>query len=486
MKNSSFKYLFLIVLVLHSFELFPQQNSTFFLMHRVPQSNLLNPAVQIDCKWYVGIPALASTQFNYSNTAFSFNDILGGGNFDIDALNENVHRTDLLASELHLDLIALGYRYNEYYITFNIAEKVNIAFTSPGDLVGLAWQGNTQFLGETAEFNNLRTNTSYYREYALGVSKVFDPYRTFGIRAKLLFGKLGIYSGKSEMSLYTNETTYDLNLEADINVNSSMPITVTQNADGGISGINLDEIDIMGTLFNSENKGFAIDLGGIYKYDENITLSGSILDLGFIHWKTDPNNIQFEGSFDYTGTGFGSGFDSEGYILDLRDSIMDALTQNVTQDSYYSWLPLQIYLGGMYQYMPKLGIGAVNRNVIYRNKLHSSLTLSANTTLWNKFSASLSWTYLNNTYKNVGLGLAWHGRGFQLHMVSDNVLGIFKPLDARNLNIRFGFNLMLGCPRNKKEAAELNKYSGSTENANCSWSEKLEDKYKKKKKALRK
>ncbi|HAN18289.1 MAG: hypothetical protein A2X13_04700 [Bacteroidetes bacterium GWC2_33_15] len=467
-----------------SFVSFAQQNSTFFLMHRVPQSNLLNPAVQIDCKWYVGIPALTSTQFNYSNTAFSFNDILEGGNLNIDALNDNVHRADLLATELHLDLISIGYRHNEYYITFNIAEKVNLAITYPGDLVGLAWQGNSQFLGETAGFNNLRTNTSYYREYSLGISKVFDPYRTFGIRAKLLFGKLGVYSGKSEMSLYTDETTYDLHLEGNITANSSFPLTVNQDANGNITGISMGEIDPMGTLFNSQNKGFAIDLGAIYRYDENITLSGSILDLGFIHWKTDPNNIHLEGSFDYSGTGLESDFDSQEYILDLRDSVFNSFTQDITRDSYYSWLPLQIYLGGMYQYMPKLGIGAVSRNVIYRNKLHSSLTLSANTVLWNKFSASLSWSYLNNTYKNIGLGLAWHGRGIQLHMVSDNVLGIFNPLDARNLNIRFGFNLMLGCPRNSQEAAKLNKYSGGSENANCSWVEKMEKKYKKKKKTL--
>jgi len=455
-------------------------------MHNVPQSNLLNPAVQIDCKWFIGIPALTSTQLNYSNTAFSFNDILGGGNLDINSLNNNVHKTDLLASELHLDLISLGYKYKEYYITFNIAEKANIGVTYPGDLVGLAWQGNAQFIGETASFNNLRTNTSYYREYAIGVSKVFDQYRTFGIRAKLLFGKLNIYSGKSELSLYTDPTTYDLHLEGDITLNSSLPITVTQNVDGGISGITVEEIDIMSTLFNSDNKGFAVDLGGIYRYDEYLTLSGSILDLGFIRWKTTPYNIHMQGSFDYEGTGLGSEFDSNGYILELRDSIVDAFTQDVTQNSYYSWLPLQIYLGGMYQYLPKLGIGAVSRNVIYRNKLHSSFTLSANTTLWNKFSAVLSWSYLNNTYKNVGVGLAWHGRGLQLHMVSDNVLGFFKPMDARNLNLRFGFSLLLGCPRNKKEEAKQNQYSGSPENANCSWQEKLEDKYKKKKKALKK
>lgn len=213
------KYFWLMSFCIIPFSvLFSQQNNTFYLMHNVPQSNLLNPAVQIDCKWFVGIPALTSTQLNYSNTAFSFNDILGSGNLDIDALNNNVHRADLLATELHLDLISIGYRYHEYYITFNIAEKVNVALTYPGDLVGMAWQGNAQFIGETANFNNLRTNTSYYREYAIGVSKVFDQYSTYGIRAKLLFGKMGIYSGKSEMSLYTDPTTYDLQFEADIHL----------------------------------------------------------------------------------------------------------------------------------------------------------------------------------------------------------------------------------------------------------------------------
>lgn len=485
-KQIRFWFWLLILVKLFPVALYSQQNNTFYLMHQVPQSNLLNPAVQIDCKWFIGIPALTSTQLNYSNTAFSFNEVLGGGNIDINKLNNNVHKTDLLASELHLDLISIGYHYNEYYVTFNIAEKINIAATYPGDLVGLAWQGNAQFIGETAKLNNLRTNTSYYREYALGVSKIIDQFSTYGIRAKLLFGKLGIYSGKSELSLYTDPTTYDLHLEGDITLNSSLPLTVNQDADGSITGVTMDEIDIMGTLFNSDNKGFAVDLGGIYRYDEFLTLSGSILDLGFIRWKTTPNNIHIQGSFDFEGTGMGSEFNSNGYILELRDSIVNAFTQDVTHDNYYSWLPLQIYLGAMYQYLPKLGIGAVNRNVIYRNKLHSSLTLSANTTLWNKFSAVLSWSYLNNTYKNIGLGLAWHSRGLQIHMVSDNLLGVFKPLDARNLNLRFGFSILLGCPKNRKDPVKINKYSTGDENANCSWQEKLEEKYKKKKKALNK
>ena len=477
---------FLIGLLTNLTSVKAQQNNTFYLMHDVPQTNLLNPAVQIKCKWFIGIPLLASTQLNYSNSTFSFNELFsqngGSASMDIGNFYENIRKTNLLSTELHLDLISVAYRWNEYNINFNIAEKINMAFTYPGSIMELAWKGNTQFLGETAEFNNLRTHSVYYREYSLGVSKIWDAYNIFGVRAKLLFGKANIYSGKSEMSLYTDPNTFNLEVEGDININSSFPITINQDADGNISGISMGNIDYVSFLMNGKNKGFALDLGWIYKYNENITFSASLLDLGFIRWKSDVNNIILSGSFDYSGTGLGSNFNSTDYIAELSDSVLNAFDQTVTQDNYYSWLPTQIYLGGMYQYRPKLGIGVVSRNVIYRNKLHSSLTLSANTTVWNKLSASLSWSYLNNTYKNMGFGLAWHSRGLQFHMVSDNILGIIKPLDARNLNLRFGFGVLFGCPKNKEEEMKMSNGYGSMNKGNCYWVKKMDKNYKKKRK----
>lgn len=469
-----------------------QQNNTFYLMHDVPQTNLLNPAVQLKCKWFVTVPVLGSTHFNYSNSTFSFNELFrtnsGSASLDIGSFYDNIKKTNLLSTELNLDLLTIGYRRNDYYFTFNIVEKANIAITYPGSLLKLVWKGNTQFLGETEEFNNLRTHSVYYREYSLGVSKVWDVYNIFGLRAKLLFGKANVYSGKSEMSLYTDPNTFDLQVKGDININSSFPITVNQDANGNISGISMGEIDYLNFLMNSKNKGFALDFGWIHRYNEKIILSASVLDLGFIRWKSDVNNIQLTGSFDYSGVGMGTDINSVDYIMQLRDSLFNSYDQTVTQDKYYSWLPSQIYLGGMYQYRPKLGIGVVNRNVIYRNKLHSSLTLSANTTLWNKLSGSLSWSYLNNTYKNVGLALAWHSRGLQFHMVSDNLLGIIKPLDTRNLNLRFGFGIMFGCPKNKEEQLKMNNDYDSMNTGNCYWTKQLDKNYKKvlKKKKKRK
>lgn len=480
----SLYYVFLVFLFFY-FPLKGQQNNTVYLMHNVPQSNLLNPAVQIKCKWFVGIPALSSTQLNYSNSTFSFNELFrqsnGSASLDIDAFYNNIKKTNLLSSEIHLDLISVGYRSNDYYFTFNIAEKINLALTYPGSLMDLAWKGNTQFLGETAEFHNLRTHSIYYREYSLGISKVWDVNNIFGIRAKLLFGKANVYSGKSEMSLYTDPNTFDLHVEGDVTANASYPMTIIQNSDGNISGIEIQEIDLLSFLMNGQNKGFAIDLGAIHRYSENITLSASMLDLGFIRWQSDVNNMNINGSFDYTGTGLGSDFNNVDYMTNLGDSVLNQFNQTITQDKYYSWLPLQVYLGGMYQYSPNLGLGVVNRNVIYRNKLHSSLTLSANTVVWDKLSASISWSYLNNTYKNAGAGLAWHSSGLQFHMVSDNLLGIIKPLDARTLNLRFGFSILMGCPKNRHEEIQMRNTYHTMSKGNCFWAKRLlQKKYKKK------
>ena len=477
-------FLFIMFLTMYGFNLSAQQNNTFYLMHDVPQSNLLNPAVPINCKWFLAVPVLGSTQLNYSNTAFSFNEIFttnnGSASLNIGNFVDRLKNTNLINAELHLDLISLGYKWNEYYFNFNIAEKVNVALTYPGSLLEVAWNGNSEYLGETIEFNNLRTHSVYYREYSLSASKIWDDYNIFGIRAKLLFGKAIVYSGKTTMSLYTDPNTFDLRIEGDATENISFPIIITQNSDGRINGSETGNFDLLSFLMNGKNKGFAIDLGWIYIYNENITLSASLLDLGFIRWKSDVTNIDVYGSFDYNGFGLGNNTINTDYITNLADSAMNALNQDISNDAFYSWLPTQVYLGGMYQYKPRLGFGVVNRNVIYRNKLHSSLTLSANTTVWNKLSAVLSWSYLNNTYKNIGVGLAWHSRGLQFHAVSDNVIGFFKPLDARNLNLRFGFGILFGCPKNKEKGVKNNNKFGPQSEGNCYWLRNCKKDYKKK------
>ena len=468
-----------------SFPLNSQQSNTFFLMHDVPQSNLLNPAIQIECKWYVGLPALASFYSNYSNTAFTWNDLAGSEEWHFENVYGQMHRTDLVLAEAAVHPVSLGYRHRRNYFTLHISDHFAVYTTIPRELAGLALFGNSRYTGETANLGGIRPNALYFREYSAGYSRVINAFTTLGIRGKLLFGKANLYPGRSRVDLTTDESTFDLHLEGDYRLNSSYPLTIEQDANGDITGITDDRPTYRTFLLNRQNRGFAVDMGIIYRHDSRITLSASLLDIGFMKWNSDVNNIRVNGSFDYTGVQPGTDFTSGAYLTELRDSLFDAFEVTVSQDSYFSWLPAQLFFGGTYHVKDNIYLGLTNRNLLFRNKIHASFTFSAGIDIAGRLNTVLSWSYLNNSLKNIGAGLAYHGKGIQFHIVSDNLMGFLQPFDTRSINIRAGANLMLGCPGSKRERNTLSRYPGRLPEGNCGWAETPEFKRKYRKKAAR-
>ncbi|MEA3461381.1 MAG: DUF5723 family protein, partial [Bacteroidota bacterium] len=153
------------------------------------------------------------------------------------------------------------------------------------------------------------------------------------------------------------------------------------------------------------------------------------------------------------------------------DTLQSAFDVTVSQQVYSSLLPSQLFLGGSYQLKENLSLGVVNRNLFLRSKLYSSLTFSATTDLKSGIQATLSWSYLNRSIKNIGAVLALQGKGFQFHLASDNLLGFFQPFNTRTIQFRAGFNILFGCPRTKKEELEAASYTGNPIIGNCSWSD---------------
>ncbi len=445
-----------------------QQSNTFYLMHQVPQSNLLNPAVQIDCKWYIGVPVLASTHISYSNTAFTYRDLAGSDTWNLYGVLDQMHRVDLVATEAQMQLISLGYKRRSYYFTFNVSERSNYYQTVPRDLVETIARGNGPFIGNTAKYFAFRPTGYYNRQYSLGVSKVFSSSLTAGVRANLLFGKANVSTGRSTMQMSTAENNFDILVEGDYVLNSNFPMTITTDDDGRIEDIIIDEIDPREFLLNRKNPGFSVDMGVVYKYNQRVTLSASLLDLGLVHWKSDPNNITASGTFAFTGVDPDSEIISGEFLSEMLDSILEVFNPTPTEDPYYAFLPAQLFLAGTYQATDRITLGAVNRNVFFRSKIHSSLTLLAQSNVGNNLQATVSWSYLNNSLKNIGLGLAYIGPGFQLHAVSDNLLGFLYPFDTRTMNLRFGFNLMLGCRNKNNGSSQGNAYGPMPTVNNCS------------------
>jgi len=192
----------------------------------------------------------------------------------------------------------------------------------------------------------------------------------------------------------------------------------------------------------------------IYEYDERTTLSASILNLGFVGWKTDVNTFVSDGTFVFTGTDSSTDFYNSEYVQELRDSLQHQFLPVPESTSYTSRLVPEIYLGATRKLNNHLNAGAVVYNRVLRNKIQPALTLSANTYNYKMLNASVSYTAINGDYFNVGAGIGLKLGVVHLHAAADNLSGFMKMADQRNLNLRFGLSIVPRCNEPREQATK--------------------------------
>ena len=453
-----------------------QQNHNLYFQHHLPQSNLLNPAVPISCKWYIGLPVLSSVHLNYGNSSFSYKQLLkksDAGNYsaDIDGAVNKLHFRNYLGTELHVQLFALGYRRGDYSFMFTLTEKNNIPFIYPKQPIELAWHGNSMFEGKGAGFKGAGLYFNHYREYAVSVSKLTSDGVYIGGRAKLLFGKLNLTTRSTDINLVTNETDFTLDFSGDLLAHSSLPILV-DTSQGLINGITYDEnASILDLVLNRRNPGFGIDLGILYPINDNVELSASIVDLGFIRWRSDLHSFSGEGNFVYEGP-LGDSLITNNYIDHLRESFVDSMHMSVGEQNYTTMLSTRLLAGGTYFLNDKISFGLHGEALVYRTKLIPSATFSALYNPIGNIHLAGSYTLQYYSLKSIGLGLSFGKGPVQAYIMSDNVPGTIWFMSSRNINLRFGVNINLGCKIKSKGDGKSSGSGKGQVQGNCFWAEK--------------
>lgn len=446
-----------------------RMNNTLYLMQNVPQSNQLNPAIQPECKVFVGFPALSSIYVNYSNSSFAYKDIIHQGTglqkdslvIDMNSFHDALQTRNFISQQVDITLFALGIRAKNMFFSLDVIERNDLRFSFDKEMITFLKDGNYNFRGKTSNWGGLGLDAAHYRELGLGISRKINDQWTVGIRPKLLFGIANLNMDQSEISVYTSSTGDLIRLQSKQRMNVSLPIDrIDYDANGYVDDLNFNSDDYGADFaMNTQNMGMALDLGVTYKMDEKTTLYASITDLGFINWKSDTYQFTQDATYEYTGMDLNQSGNSnapdykpiEDVLDDLTDDLKDRFKLKDDINTYKTNLPTQIYLGGTYQTCKKLNLGALNRTEIYNGKVQSSLTLSANARLIKNISTSMSYSIVNNSYNNLGFGLATKLGPLQLYMVSDNIMAGINPKSAQNMNFRFGLNLLFGCKDKTKQ-----------------------------------
>jgi hypothetical protein len=459
MKKGIFLLLFQLVL----FSAFSQQSMTMYNMRSVYQRSYVNPGLLPDAKIYIGIPALGSNYLNVSNSRLDIKGLKGifedQGNdsffINVSKLANLFEKRNYVNIEFNMDIINLGFALGKNRFGYNTTLKTMSKFSYPGDLLKVMLEGNGgQNLDKTFDFG-FGLDMQQYLEHGIWYGREHSEKLSFGGRLKYIQGISNVWLEKSDIAFRTNPDDFGLNVTTDIKLNMSSAMFNP----GLIKEGKVDSTFNIGKALKAfKNSGLGIDFGAQYYVTKRMSVSASVVDLGFINWKSNATNYQSrfpKKTTSFNGVDFNDFFgDSANFeesIQNLADSLIDRLSLDKTNKAYRRSLYTQFYLGGNYHVTKSHNAGVLFYGNFHQKRIHPGLTLSWNSKLTKIFSISASYTMINNTFNNLGLGFTINGGPFQFHLISDNVINAFIPQKARMINFRWGMGFVIGRDKNEKK-----------------------------------
>jgi len=444
-------------------------------MRIIPQSFYSNPAFIPQCRWHFGMPVLSSAYIGMGHNGFKPKNVISTNIqdsvvLDIESMLNSMKKNNYVFLETNVELLNFGFKIKDkHYINFAVTERAFARASYPKDLMEFAFYGNGALLDQTLDIGNFRISENHYSELAFGYSYVYDKTWTFGARAKILFGKSNINTRRTDITLNTESEFFDITATSDILINSNEIDNMTD------STMDADTY-IKDYLTLTKNMGFGIDLGATYKFDDKITFGLSILDFGFIKWKSNPMNFVSNnpgGSFTFDGLDVSEILENgdSAFMQNLEDSLIDIFGIDTTYESYRTSLNTRIHASAFYKVTEKDQISAMLRMHFYDRTVHPSFSLAYLRKFGNTLHISASYSIANRNYTNFGLGMSLKFGPAQLYFLTDNIFApiiwnrytwleeqedqfgstywetkkLTLPRNWKYMNLHFGLNFVFGC-----------------------------------------
>jgi hypothetical protein len=485
MKFKTFVKAFTFVLFLNTVSFLGwSQSNTMFWMKNLPQSINYNPAKQIPCKLFIDIPVLPNFAVNVSHSGFTINDAFKPHPYATDSFMIDLDEIELALKDRNninvdfdLSILNLGFSFGSgLFASFGINYKAKEHFQYPKDLIELR-RGNYRESGAPISFD-FKQNATVYREIFVGLSKDLGNGLTIGGRLKFLSGYANISTNQLTVDWYTEthpDSMYEWTFVSDIDANISVPIdwSIQYDSVGIFESLQFNDyqpLENIKELVFPGNPGFAVDLGAVYNLNDRFLFSASLIDFGFIKWKTNPGTISQHATFRFSGLDISEYIGSleeaqqdqsnlgDRIAQDMIDTLKTVFNPDISIEAYSTNLSPKIYLGADVFITDFFDIGFLYRGSVEDKSLLSSYTLSANTSFFKGWSYSFSYSIMGGKANNLGMGLAYKVGPWQMYLITDNMAIPFWALNesafsdnwlrnSKNMNFAFGMNFLL-CKKN--------------------------------------
>lgn len=426
----------------------------------------INPALLTET--YTGMPFLGNLNIGAQGNVGLKNFVYkldGNPNYDLTTfMNPEVSASEFLGDLGDKNRINIHLNENIFSTAFSAFGGLN--------LVELNLRSNThvnlpyelfEFMKTTGSkdhysLKDLGVRTQNYAELAFGHSRAIDEKLRVGAKVKLLFGLA--YADLKAENLDLTLTDDVWAIDGDVQLNAALMKTKFSHEDADknspdgrprVEGLD----DFKGGL---SGFGLGFDLGATYQLNEDILLSASLTDLGFISWSgvqkaSSAGSWTFDGFEDiYAGSDKGP---DDRYMIgqqfeDLGDDLEEIFSvYDDGEGSKTTALAATLNIGAEYT-MPFYR--NLTAGFLYTSRFAGTYSfhqgmLAVNCRPLSWIEASLN-TSVSSTGCCFGGMLSFYTKGFSFFIGSDRFLGKvskgqFIPLNSMNANVALGISFPL-------------------------------------------
>ena len=413
---------------------------------------------------YVSIPALGNLNVRTMGN-FGIEDIFyenpWGPKTTTTFMNPNISTSEALGNfndgnnrllgNIKITLLSAGFKSFGGYNTIELNSKTHFGVVLPYELFAFAKNiGN-----KTYDIGDININAQSYAELAFGHSRDINEKLRVGAKVKFLFGVARADAKMENIKANLVGDQWEISGQAQADVMMKGFTYKSQEeeykANPGNYYNKVDDIDIDGAGLGGF--GMALDLGGIYKINDDITVSAAINDIGFISWSNDMMAKSSGKPFLFSGFHDTGVNDGDNTIDDQADRYSDQLADFANLEDHGDQGGKTTGIGAT------LNVGGEYTLPMYRQ---ISFGLLSST----RINSSYSWTEarLSANYRP----LKWLDGGINLGV------GSLATSFGWNLNIHpKGFNFFIGMDhllgQTSKEMIPLSSNASLTVGMNVTW-----------------
>ncbi len=414
----------------------------------------LNPAIG-NSQGYVSFPVLANMNFGIRGNLNLENFIYNRDGRTTTFMNPKVSAQEFLGNieeendfnfETKLQIFSVGFKAFGGYNTIGVNVRARMNTMLPYSLFQFAKEGLSN---KTYDISKFGIHARSYAEFVLGHSRDIGEKWRVGANLKFLVGAANIDAefNKALVTLGQDRWTILTNAEVQANVKGLTYETEKSENSGQdyVSGAEIDGAGIGGY-------GFAVDLGATYKLLDNLTLSASLLDLGYISWNTNVvASTNGDKKFSTDNYKFSFEEEAENNFEDELENMTDGLSglyeleNKGDQGSRSTGLGATLNIGAEYKmpFYDRLSAGVLYTQRIQGDYSWCDFRFSANVAPTKWFSAGA-----NVAFGTYGTAFGWilnfHPTGLNLFVAMDQTLGKIAsgapvPLSS-NASVNVGLN----------------------------------------------